>query len=314
MNNNVRRITDGAMMCAIVGAVLLINRQLGGLFQDMFLFLFPIPMVFYSAKYGWKDSWVVYAAMCILGFILGGVTTLFFVASESLVGLIYGGGIYAHSDTHRILLITMAAGALVNVLSTVVFASVFGYNIAEETAEVEEIITGVFAQTGASLPATVNLSQYIMTIFVVTAILTGVLEGFVTHVLSRLLLKRLRFPVERPRPVSEYYPPKATGYLGLVGFVAYYYSIFRPFSDEIMQNVFQGLGMCGFLYLLAYGFIGILVVTALRTGGHRFLGLFLGLLMMFMMPVGLVIFGFLYITTDVHSRLMEGVQNAQKTQ
>ena len=54
MNNDVRRLTDGAMMCAIVGAVLLINRQLGGLFQDMFLFLFPIPMVFYSAKYGMR--------------------------------------------------------------------------------------------------------------------------------------------------------------------------------------------------------------------------------------------------------------------
>ena len=59
MNNNVRKLTDGAMMCAIVGVVLLINRQLGGLFQDMFLFLFPIPMVFYSAKYGWKEQEVI---------------------------------------------------------------------------------------------------------------------------------------------------------------------------------------------------------------------------------------------------------------
>ncbi|MBO7703558.1 MAG: DUF2232 domain-containing protein [Solobacterium sp.] len=95
MNNNVRKLTDGAMMCAIVGVVLLINRQLGGLFQDMFLFLFPIPMVFYSAKYGWKDSIVVFIAMCLLGFILGGVVTLFYVGSESLIGLVYGGGIYA---------------------------------------------------------------------------------------------------------------------------------------------------------------------------------------------------------------------------
>ena len=86
MNSNVRKITDGAMMCAIVGAVLLINRQLGGLFQDMFLFLFPIPMVFYSAKYGWKNGWVVFAAMCLLGFILGGPTTLFYVASEMCAG------------------------------------------------------------------------------------------------------------------------------------------------------------------------------------------------------------------------------------
>ena len=126
MNSNVRKITDGAMMCAIVGAVLLINRQLGGLFQDMFLFLFPIPMVFYSAKYVWKNGWVVFAAMCLLGFILGGPTTLFYVASESLIGLIYGGGIHAGQKTHKLVLLTMVAGAIVNVLSTVVFASFFG--------------------------------------------------------------------------------------------------------------------------------------------------------------------------------------------
>ena len=132
--------------------------------------------------------------MCLLGFILGGPTTLFYVASESLIGLIYGGGIHSGKNTHRLVLITMAAGAVVNVLSTVVFASFFGYDLAAETKELEAMMTGIFAQTGAEVPATLNLTRYIGTIFVVTAVLTGVLQGFVTHVLSRLLLKRLRFP------------------------------------------------------------------------------------------------------------------------
>ncbi len=123
MNNNVRKLTDGAMMCAIVGVVLLINRQFGGLFEDMFLFLFPIPMVFYSAKYGWKDSIIVLIAMCLIAFMLGSFVTLFYVGSESLIGLVYGNGIYTHQNSHRLVLITMFMGAVVNVLSTVVFAS-----------------------------------------------------------------------------------------------------------------------------------------------------------------------------------------------
>ena len=314
MNNDVRKITDGAMMCAIVGAVLLINRQLGGLFQDMFLFLFPIPMVFYAAKYGWKNGWVVFAAMCLLGFILGGPTTLFYVASESLIGLIYGGGIHSGQKTHKLVLITMIAGAIVNVLSTVVFASFFGYDLAAETKEMEAMMGSIFAQTGTELPPTLNLSQYIGTIFAVTAILTGVLQGFVTHVLSRLLLKRLRFPVDPPAPVSMYYPPKWSGYLAMAGFVCYYYSIFRPFPDELMQNAFQGLGMCGFLYLLAYGYIAVVVYMQVRNPKMRGLGMLFGLLAMFVMPVFLVIFGFLYITTDMHRRLMEGAGYAKESQ
>ena len=314
MNSNVRKITDGAMMCAIVGAVLLINRQLGGLFQDMFLFLFPIPMVFYSAKYGWKNGWVVFAAMCLLGFILGGPTTLFYVASESLIGLIYGGGIHSGQKTHKLVLLTMIAGAIVNVLSTVVFASFFGYDIAAETKEMESMMSNIFAQTGTQLPPTLNLGQYIGTIFVVTAILTGVLQGFVTHVLSRLLLKRLRFPVDPPTPVSMYYPPKWSGYLAFAGFVGYYYSVFRPLPDPLMQSAFQGLGMCGFLYLLAYGYIAVIVYMQVRSPKLRGLGMLLGLFAMLTMPVFLVIFGFLYITTDVHRRLMEGAANAKESQ
>ena len=303
------------MMCAIVGVVLLINRQLGGLFQDMFLFLFPIPMVFYSAKYGWKDSIVVFIAMCLLGFILGGVVTLFYVGSESLIGLVYGGGIYAKKDSHKLVLLTMVIGALVNVLSTVVFASFFGYDLAAETKEMESMMNQVFAQSGATIPSTINLTQFIGTIFVVTAIFTGVMQGFVTHVLSRLLLKRLRFNIEPATPVSEYYPPKWAGYLAFAGFCCYYYSMYRPFSDTITQNVFQGLGMCGFMYLLIYGYIAIIVYMRLRHPKARGLGMLLGLAAALIMPVFLVIYGFLYITTDVHRRMMEGVKaNAEKTQ
>ena len=40
MNNSVRKITDGAMMCAIVGLLLVVNRQFAGMLEEMFLFFF----------------------------------------------------------------------------------------------------------------------------------------------------------------------------------------------------------------------------------------------------------------------------------
>ena len=50
-------------MAAIVGVVLVINRQMAGLLQDLLLFVFPLPMVFYAAKYGMKQSTVLYLSL-----------------------------------------------------------------------------------------------------------------------------------------------------------------------------------------------------------------------------------------------------------
>ena len=314
MNNSVRRLTDGAMMCAIVGVLLLINRQFAGMFEEMFLFIFPLPMVFYSVKYGMRQSWLVLAAMGLLSFIIGTPQTVFYIISEGLIGLIYGSGIHSKKNTHRLVLITMVCGAIVNVLSTVVYAAFFGYDLTAEISEMETIMTDVFSQYGVSVPSTINLSQYILTIFVVSAILTGVLQGLVTHLLSQLMLRRMRFPVEKAPPLSEYFPPKWSGYLGMLGFACYYYSILKPLSNDVAQNIFQGLGMCGYLYLAVYGLVAI--VTWMKVRYHkRGLGFVLGFLAMFMMPLGLVFLGFLFITTDMHQRMLEGgSSNAAKTE
>jgi hypothetical protein len=120
--------------------------------------------------------------------------------------------------------------------------------------------------------------------------------------------------VDPPTPIAEYYPPKWTGYLGFAGFIAYYYSILRPLDDQLMQNILQGLGMCGFLYLLCWGYIGLTVFYAVRHRGKKLGGVLLGLLLMFIMPVALVLLGFLYITTDMHQRMMEGRANAEPNQ
>ncbi|MBR2067054.1 MAG: hypothetical protein IJ875_02170 [Solobacterium sp.] len=50
MKNETRRITEGAMMIAIIGAVSLIDRQMAGTLASNILFLFPLPLLMYSAR------------------------------------------------------------------------------------------------------------------------------------------------------------------------------------------------------------------------------------------------------------------------
>ena len=107
MNNNVRKLTDGAMMLAIIGALLLINRQTAGLLESSFLFLLPLPMVFYSAKYGMKSSLPVIASTMLLCVILGTPQTIFYVGAEACIGTYYGNGINKQIESSKLLITTM---------------------------------------------------------------------------------------------------------------------------------------------------------------------------------------------------------------
>ena len=52
MDSKTLKITTGAMIVAIFAILLLLNRQTAGFFEELFVYLLPIPMVAYSAKYG----------------------------------------------------------------------------------------------------------------------------------------------------------------------------------------------------------------------------------------------------------------------
>ena len=50
MNKQTRKITEGAMMCAIVGLVLFINRQLGNMLEYFMYWVLTFPILVYTAK------------------------------------------------------------------------------------------------------------------------------------------------------------------------------------------------------------------------------------------------------------------------
>ena len=285
MNHSVRKLTDGAMMIAIVGVFLLIDRQLGGALSSMLMFLLPLPMVFYSAKYGMKDSWVVLIAMVLLSFIVSTPASIFYVASESLVGMLYGSGTKAHMPMRRLVLLTMLAGIFINII---------------------DLVNQLFAQANVAVPANVDMTSFVTNIVFIGTALTGILQGLVTHLLSRLMLKRLRYPVEMPKPLGSYYPPKWSGYLGLAGFMLYYYTLVRPLSSALLQNFSQAFGMCGYLYLVVYGCIAVILQVSLSRPKAKVLAGILTFFLIFSFPMFLLILGFLYITTDFHKRMLEG--------
>jgi len=305
MNQNIRKLTDGAMMLAIIGAVMLLDRQMAGAISGTVLYLFPLPMVFYSSKYGWKDSLVVLAALFALLFMLGTPQSIFYVGMESVIGTVYGSGIYNGTDNKRILIRTILMSVILEISALFVFAAFFGYDVTVEIDEYKTIFENALNTTGNSA-AGIDLDSMIRNIFIVSIVLTGVLEGLITHFFSRVMLKRLHMKMPPSTKLWEYFPPKWSGYLGMLGFAAFYWSVAKPLDVELYQNLLQGFGMIALFYLAAYGFIGVLVVVPrVWPFTRKWIGIVAVLLLLVSAPF-LAIFGFLYITTDIHERVLKG--------
>ncbi len=305
MNRDIRKITDGAMMAAIIAVMLLINRQTAGLLEVSFLWILPLPMVFYGAKYGWKDSGVLFIAIILLTIIIGTPQTLFYVVSEMLIGIVYGCGIYDRTPSRKLVIRTMILAVVADILSMLVFASFFGYDLQAEITEYEKILNTAFEQTGTQLAGTMDLTSMLKTVVVVSVIFNGIFEGFITHVLSRMMLKRLRIYVQPMNPISDYYPPKWSGYIGILGLVAFYYSSYHTFENEMIQSILQGFGIAGIFYLVIFGCIAVMILLKTRYGMKGF-SVVIVLFLCILVSIGMAIVGYFYITTDLHDRLIQG--------
>ena len=54
--NKTKKLTTGAMLLAIVGALMLINRQLSYMFEELIVMMAPVVIIIYSTMYDLKDG------------------------------------------------------------------------------------------------------------------------------------------------------------------------------------------------------------------------------------------------------------------
>lgn len=303
MNHNVRKITEGAMMCALYAIVLLINRQTGGMIEYYFLFALPIPLVVYSARYGFKSSLVVCTSVFFVSFMFALPETWFYVITSMFVGTTYGSLVRKKVKNGILLTLTTSVSVIFTVLTTVVFASFFGFNVSEELMIYEQLINEMMQGTSAQLPMTVG--KFVMIIFALATVLTGVMEGILVHVLSNVLLRRLKIEVHKIQPLSNWNSPKWAGYLAFIVFSLGSFSSYVTIN-ETMQTVLLIAMTMAMLYLGIFGYIGALMFGMVKW--NKNIAVYL-ILMFFLIPTIVIPVlcgvGFLYISTDLKQNLIK---------
>ena len=121
-------------------------------------------------------------------------------------------------------------------------------------------------------------------LFIISMVLAGLLDGFIVYQLSIMILKRLHYQIEKPRPVSEIYPPKWTGVAAVIAYVYGSTVFLNPNSTQAAQSVGQTLWVVGYLYLAAFGIIAAALFMKRRLRFNR-----------------------LYISFSLHDRILEPV-------
>ncbi len=188
-------LTTGAMMIALFGLMLLLDRQTGGLLQGAFILALPMPLTAYAVQYGFKKSLPVFAAMCLISVFFGTFTTIFYACSQSLIGLVFGTLLHRRTDPTQVLFCVMLLSVLSSVLNLVLDMAFFGYDISRDVAEILRAMPSPYAQQALDLLT----PQCIRTLTIITVFLSGLsglLQGFLIYRLTLMLLKYLHLPTK----------------------------------------------------------------------------------------------------------------------
>lgn len=261
MNIQTRKITEGAMMCAIVGLVLFINRQLGNMLEYFMYWVLTFPILVYTAKYGVRNALVPSVSMLLLSFMISSPTTIFYLFSCIVVGLVYGGGVRKGWKNGTLLVFSGIFTFFSYLVTTVLLAAVFGYDPAEDIELVKTILELMNIHTGIDLMKTVTI------IVVLVAVLMSVLQTMCIHMIGNILLSRLHIRVHPMNNILSIRAPKWNGWLILVIWVLFYSGNVLKLNQEASTILLGAYLVCK-VYAIACGamcIMGLLVLLRKRA-------------------------------------------------
>ena len=315
MNENTQKLTFGALLVAVFGVLLVLNRQTGGMLEETFIFLFPIPMVAFSAKYGLRDSLPVFVCTILISIFCGIFTSAFYAVAQSFIGMVYGSCIHAKRDTTRTMLLVMALSVVSNLLSSVVLASLFGINLQEDIKLMQDSMNEAIARFGANMPAEQQQAldmlmrpDTLLRMMIISMVFLGVVEGFIVCQLSLLILRRLRYPIKKPAPITAWYPPRWTGVVAIMLYLLGSRYMVMPQTtgrEEMIRVVGQVGSLCAYMYLMVVGYIAVVLLLRAYGPSSRLLNVVLAILLFLILSQLFMFVGFAYISLGLHEKLNE---------
>ena len=306
MKSNVRRITDGAMIVAIMGLIIVIDGQSGMLLDGILFWFIPIPIIVYVVKYNLTDGIVVAVSVTLLAFIISLPHLAILVGFSSLIGLAYGYGTNKELSTSKTLLLTFIATITYYVLSMIIFAKFFGYDAAAEVAEIIGFFTRFLDNIGESGLDAITFLRWSNPFFAMLIlfipflpIVISILQTLITHLVSSVILKRLNLTSLK---VTPFYAITTSRLIGIIGvfvlIVTYSYYLMGIKGYDSLVLITQFIAQLLFIVMGT-----ILLLTIISISRKPLLGPIVGLLII-VLPLFVMIVGIIDVFTDIRKNLI----------
>lgn len=299
MKNDTRMITEGAMMVAIVGLLLFLNRQLAGMIEYLMYWILTFPILIYTAKYGVKKALVPSVCMLLLSLMLSLPTTVFYMFSCIVTGIVYGGGIRKEWKNGSLIFFTFLFTLFSYLITFVLFASIFGFDPSEDI-EIANMLLSMF-----HLESKIDIVKVVSVISVLSTLLLSLLQTMCIHMIGNMILTRLKIKVHAMKPLLELKVPKVIGMIIIIIWVLFYMQNVIKLNQVLSSALFFSY-MAGMIFAIAYGTLTLMCCLILM---RKRTFVFLVVIAMFVPYVNFVIalVGIIDMLFDCKEKMKRGV-------
>lgn len=287
------------MLLAIFGALMLLDRQFSYFFDVYIVMIIPVVIIIYSAMYDIKDGGILSVCLLILTFIIGSgsFNYLCYVPLGIIVGLGYSFFLKRNVSKQVLLLASIVLYTIGEILIAFIVMPIFGINLAEQVNQLKDAFISSSSTMGLDL-SMIDLSTILPLGIVLSTIFMGLIEGFLTHVVTLLLLKKFKIKDIDNKNLVPLEPSLTLTYVCIaLVFLMMVSSRYLStlINNETIKYILLSAGMIGFIILCYFGYIFSIIFLKIRYQKNMALLVILAVFLLFPFSLFvLMIIGFLY--------------------
>jgi len=296
--NKTKKLTQGAMLLAIVGALMVLDREFGFLFSDMIVLAMPVMIIFYSTKYEIRDGLVLSVCLIILSIILGNITSYAILPTAIIVGVAYSFGLKKEFSKRKLLALSMIIYIIGEVLTMLVVLPLLGIDyMALELQAAEQAYEQTSKLMGVASTTLINSlsSNFVIVMIIVAIIITSLAEGWIVHMFSIMILTRFKVKEIKKDSLLDFKMSKILAYVLFLATFGLIFILKLDASNEILFYFVASASIISAFVLIYVGYLFIINYGVVVL--HKNLTLIGILLVLLLLPfsiIALIVIGFLY--------------------
>ena len=296
--NKTKKLTTGAMLLAIIGAAMIIDRQLSYAFTNFIVLLIPIIIATYSTMYKVSDGLMLCIGLVVFIILFGSLTTYIYMPISIIVGVAVAVAIDKGFDRRKINFVAIITYTVAEVLVVYAIMPLLGVSVSSQINSYIETFNQMVKYSGMETTFNSligNLSSLMAVLLVATTVLMGILEGFLTSLLTAFVLKKFNIKDIGLNSPLDIKMPVWLAYTLMILTCLYMFVSNGSIENETIKYIVLALSVIASLILVYYGyFFVILYIRKMKMNINIFLVILAIILLLPLSYIILIVVGFLY--------------------